>query len=140
MLRDVDELFLSQLKISMEENANGAYEPLFLNVKDVNNKNDLDNSMISGYKYEVLGGTHNFLATKSLATKHPECKAFKGRYAWLFAGLSDKEALWVAARHNKTGSFRHEMTFQEEVLSITVHKFLIQYIKSCTHYLNDKKF
>ena len=53
--------------------------------------------MISGYKYEVLGGTYNFVAIKSLATKHPECKAFKGRYAWLLAGLSDEEALWVAA-------------------------------------------
>ncbi|CAB3987115.1 Hypothetical predicted protein, partial [Paramuricea clavata] len=114
MLRDVDEVFLSQLQSNTEENANGVYEPLFLNVKDLNKNDEFDKNMLSGYRYEVLGGTHNFLATKALASKHPDCETFKGRCAPLFVGLSDQEALWVATKHNKTGSFRHDISFQEE--------------------------
>ena len=110
MLREVDELFLSQLKASMEENLNGAYEPVFLKVKGMENKANFDKSKVTEYQYEVLGGTHNCLAANELAEKYPELKYFQGRYAWIFVGLSDEEALWVATKHNKTGSFRHEMS------------------------------
>ena len=80
MLREVDELFLSQLKASMEENSNGAYEPVFLKVKGMENKADFDKSKVTEYQYEVLGGTHNCLAAKELAEKYPELKYFQGRY------------------------------------------------------------
>lgn len=40
---------------------------------------------------------------------------FNARYARIFVGLNNEEALWLASRHNSTGSFRHEMTFQDEV-------------------------
>jgi hypothetical protein len=115
MLREVDELFLSRLQTNMEENCNGAYEPVFLNVNALNTKTDFDHNNASVYQYEVLGGTHNVLATKDLHAKYPENEAYSGRYAWLFVGLTDEQALWVASRHNKTGAFRHEMSFQEEV-------------------------
>jgi hypothetical protein len=85
MLRDVDKVFLSQLKTSMENNPNGAYEPVFLKVKEMDNKADFDKNKVGDYHYEVLGGTHNCLAAKELAEKHPESKSFQGRYAWTFA-------------------------------------------------------
>ena len=76
MIRKVDELFLSQLIINMEKHPNGAYEPLFLLVKDLKSKVDFNSNEIS-------------------------------------RGVDD-EALWLASQHNTTGSFRHEITFQDE--------------------------
>ena len=113
MLRNIDELFLARLKVSMEKLPNGAYEPLFLHVKGLDNKADFNPNELTRYSYEVLGGTHNMLATKALSVKYPKENNFKGRYAKLFVGLTDDEALWLASRHNKIGSFRHEMTFQD---------------------------
>ena len=114
MLRNVDEIFLSHLEANMEQDPHGASEPLFLLVKDIHSKQDFDTYKKNQYKYEVLGGTHNVLATKALLQKHPEQIAYNGRYAWVFVALTDDDALWLASRHNKTGSFRHEMTFQDE--------------------------
>ena len=51
---------------------------------------------------------------------------FKGRYARLFVGLSDEKALWLASRHNSSGCFRHEMTFQDEA-SIRTQDILYNY-------------
>jgi hypothetical protein len=44
----------------------------------------------------------------------------EGRYARLFVGLTDDEALWLASRHNSSECFRHEMTFQDEVCKTTI--------------------
>ena len=98
----------------MESNPNGSYEPLYLLAKDVDATGNFSKSCIDRYNYEVLGGTHNLLATKQLLEEHPDSTAYKGRYARIFVGLTNVEALWLASRHNKTGSFRHEMTFQDE--------------------------
>ena len=72
MIRKVDELFLSQLIINMEKHPNGAYEPLFLLVKDLKSKVDFNSNEVNSYKYEVLAGTHNVLAAISLSEKYPE--------------------------------------------------------------------
>ncbi|XP_028419073.1 uncharacterized protein LOC114544709 [Dendronephthya gigantea] len=115
MIRKVDEIFLAQLKENMESNPNGSYEPLYLLVKGLNRKENISKSDVSSYQYEVLGGTHNLLATKQLLEKHPDSEEYKGRYARIFVRLTNFEALWLASRHNKTGCFRHEMTFKDEV-------------------------
>jgi hypothetical protein len=114
MIRKVDEIFLAQLKENMESNPNGSYEPLYLLVKDLDRTENFSKSCINSYHYEVLGGTHNLLATKQLLEKHPDSKVYEGRYARIFVGLTNGEALWLASRHNKSGCFRHEMTFQDE--------------------------
>lgn len=98
----------------MEENPHGNHEPLFLHIKDCTKK-QFKPENVSEYKYEVLGGTHNTLATKRLHEKYPKVCAFEGRYARIYVGLTDDDALWLASKHNKTGSFRHAMTFQDEV-------------------------
>ena len=115
MIRRVEDVFLAQLQVNMEKNPNGSYEPLYLYVKDLETKLEFSVNNLNEYRYEVLGGTHNVLATKKLFEKHPDQKIFKGRYARLFVGLSDEESLWLASRHNSSGSFRYEMTFQDEV-------------------------
>ena len=98
----------------MDENLHGAHEPLYLHIKNCT-KDEFDLVKISDYKYEVLGGTHNALATKELRKKYPEHVAFERRYAFIFLGLSDEDALWLASKRNKSGSFRHAMTFHDEV-------------------------
>ncbi|CAB4000011.1 Hypothetical predicted protein, partial [Paramuricea clavata] len=74
MIRKVDEIFLAQLKANMESNPNGSYEPLYLLVKDLDRTENFSKSCIDSYHYEVLGGTHNLLATKQLLEKHPDSK------------------------------------------------------------------
>ncbi|XP_028418166.1 uncharacterized protein LOC114544666 [Dendronephthya gigantea] len=89
MIRKVDEIFLAQLKANMESNPNGSYEPLYLLVKGLNRKENFSKSDVSSYQYEVLGGTHNLLATKQLLEKHPDSEEYKGRYARIFVGLTN---------------------------------------------------
>ena len=73
--------------------------------------------------------------TKQLCEKHPDKQVFKGRYARPFIGLTNEEALWLAARHNSS-SFRHEMTFQDEASTTILHNgplpilvFRVEYYK-----------
>ena len=113
-IRRVDDVFLAQLRAKMEKHPNGSYEPLYLYVRGLQTKAEFCKDKVNEYRYEVLGGTHNVLATKKLSEEYPENTIFKGRYARLFVGLTDEEALWLASRHNSSGSFRHEMTFQDE--------------------------
>jgi hypothetical protein len=115
MIRSVDDEFLAQLITNMEQHPNGSYEPLYLYVKEMKTKLEFSGNDVNEYRYEVLGGTHNVLATKKLSVKYPDKKIFKGRYARLFVGLTDEESLWLASRHNSSGCFRHEMTYQDEV-------------------------
>lgn len=71
MIRKVDDLFLAKLKENMEKTPNGSYEPLYLSVKNIQNKQEFSPRKVNDYKYEVLGGTHNVLATKDLKKKAP---------------------------------------------------------------------
>ena len=121
MIRQVDEQFLEKLKKNMERHPNGSYEPLYLVIKDIRKKEDFSKDNVDRYNYEVLGGTHNVLATQQMLEKHPDSTVFRGRYARLFVGLSDEEALWLASRHNSSGCFRHEMTFQDEASTIVLY-------------------
>ena len=68
-------------------------------------------------EYEVLGGTHVTLAAKQLHEKYPENPNYSGRVARIYIGLKDDEALWLGAMHNHTGSFRHQLTYKDEVIS-----------------------
>jgi hypothetical protein len=50
----------------MEQNPNGSYEPLYLYVKELQTKLEFSVNNVNEYRYEVLGGMHNVLATKEL--------------------------------------------------------------------------
>ena len=89
MIRNVDKQFLEKLKDNMEKLPNGSYEPLFLCVKELQKKTDFSGNELANYTFEVLGGTHNVLATKELSIKYPDKPVFKGRFAKLFVGLND---------------------------------------------------
>ena len=64
------------------------------------------------YDYEVLGGTHLMLATKKLHTEHPENKHYQGtcRMARIYCGLTDEQAIYLGAMHQKSTSFCHDIT------------------------------
>ena len=95
------------------------------------------------YKYEVLGGLHSLTARKQILNDDPSEMLklpqhtyvrtykfynnstiayyyagnphFKTAKAVIYCGLTDEEALRVAARHNVTGHFHHSLTHQDYV-------------------------
>ena len=78
MIRSVDDVFHAQLTSEMEKHRNGSYEPLYLYVKRCPAKVEFSPNNVNDYRYEVLGGTYNVLATKALSEKYPDKKIFKG--------------------------------------------------------------
>ena len=114
-IREVDEGFLKQLIKNMEDQPAGNYEALFLAVKGTKKKEEFNIEKVAEYDYEVLGGIHVTLATKHLHEKFPKNDHYSGRVARIYIGLSDEEALWLGAMHNNTGSFRHKLTYRDEV-------------------------
>lgn len=116
-IREVDDSFLKQLIRNMEEQPCGNYEALFVAVKGLKNKDEFNIDKIDEHEYEVLGGTHVTLATKQLHEKFPENQNYRGRVARIYIGLKDDEALWLGAMHNHTGSFRHQLTYRDEVIT-----------------------
>ena len=116
-IREVDDSFLKQLIRNMEEQPSGNYEALFVVAKGFQNKKEFNIDKIDENEYEVLGGTHVTLATKQLHEKYPENPNYSGRVARIYIGLKDDEALWLGAMHNHTGSFRHQLTYKDEVIS-----------------------
>ena len=64
----------------------------------------------------MIGGAHNTTAAQRLHEKYSESAHFAKRWCRIYVGLTDEQALWLGSFHNQTGSFRHEMTFVDEVL------------------------
>ena len=114
-IREVDDGFLKQLITNMEEQPTGNYEALFVLAKGIKKKEEFNIDKIADYEYEVLGGTHVTLATKHLHEKFPGNQNYSGRVSRIYIGLKDEEALWLGAMHNHTGSFRHQLTYRDEV-------------------------
>lgn len=110
-VREVDKLFLDKLTAEMKKDPTAVYEPTFVLAKGVWNKASFKSNQVELYEYYV----HNTLAAQSLHAEDPEKLYFKTRLARIFVGLERDEAVFVGARHNVSGSFRHEMTFKEEV-------------------------
>ncbi|XP_020904551.1 uncharacterized protein LOC110242848 isoform X2 [Exaiptasia diaphana] len=108
-------MFLKQLEKSTKEQPSGSYEPLFVVVKNCEKKDDFDLSKISEYRYEVLGGTHLTIATKTLHEQFPDNKNYFGRLARIYVGLKNEDARWLGAMHNNTGSLRHSLTYIDEL-------------------------
>ena len=101
----------------MEEQPSRNYEALFVAAKDIRRREEFKIEKIAEYEFEVLGGTHVTLATKRLHEKFPENPNYNGRVARIYIGLKDEEALWLGAMHNHAGSFRHQLTYRDEVIA-----------------------
>lgn len=99
----------------MQKNPGGSYGSLFVLVKGISNKNEWKAEEKDAYQYEVLGGTHLSLATKSLHAKYPENQYFSGRMCRVYVGLSDEQAVYLGAMHQQSSMFQHDVSYREEV-------------------------
>ena len=62
----MDGSFLHQLKLNMEANPNGSCESLFVLARDIDAA-EYKAGSVTDFQYEVLGGTHQTLATRKCA-------------------------------------------------------------------------
>ena len=70
----------------------------------------------NGFKYDVIGGQHNLLATRGMSEKKPTNSLFHSRWcAIYYGGMSSDAIKYLATQHNTIGDCRHEMTFKEKV-------------------------
>ena len=113
--RRVNEAFVDTLKEQLLKEPSGSHGCLFVVVKGMESKETFDPAKKDAYDYEVLGGTHLMLATKKLHTEHPENKHYQGRMARIYCGLTDEQAIYLGAMHQKSTSFCHDITYREEV-------------------------
>lgn len=142
MIRPIDEKFAESLIDEMTRMPEGNYEALFILCKDCESKADFDTAKLHSYTYEVIGGAHNTTAAKKLNIQFPENPHYRFRYARIYVGSNDEEALWLGTRHNLTGEFRHSITFLEEVFNqglnvIMAVKFIIPstaFVSNCNSY------
>ena len=115
MFRRVNESFLKRLGDEIEKNPAGSYGALFVVAKEIAHKDEWREEDKDSHSYEVLGGTHLFLATKRLHEKQPNNPHFAGRMCRIYVGLSDEQAVYLGAMHQQTSMFQHEITYREEV-------------------------
>lgn len=111
----MNEAFVKTLIQELLKEPCGSHGCLFVVVKDVSSREDFDIQKKDDYEYEVLGGTHLTLATKHLHAQYPENKHFCGRMAKIYCGLTDKQAVYLGAMHQKSSSYCHDVTYREEV-------------------------
>lgn len=67
------------------------------------------------YQYETLGGNNSRVALQALSNENDSHPAFRTRLVSVYSGLNDDEAIRLAAKHNKTTSFFHEMSTWDKV-------------------------
>ena len=114
-LRRVNNAFVESLTEELLGEPSGSYGCLFVVAKDVQSKDTFDCAKVPAYDYEVLGGTHLMLATKRLNEKFPDNSYYKGRMARIYCGLTDEQAIYLGAMHQKSSSFSRDITYREEV-------------------------
>ena len=113
--RRVNEAFVDSLKEELLQEPSGSHGCLFMFGKGIESKETFDPAKKDVYEYEVLGGTHLMLATKKLHSQFPENIYYQGRMARIYCGLTDDQAIYLSAMHQKFSSFCHDIACREEV-------------------------
>ena len=122
-LREPDRVFVNSLKKEMMENPTSLVSPIIGLVRLGTNET-YDSRHPQGYIYETIGGNNSRIALQELVKEHPDMDCFKTRLVAVYIGLSDDEALWVAAKHNRASSFTHSTTTQDKVCFINFYMFI----------------
>lgn len=78
------------------------------------------------YHYETLGGNNSRAALQALCDEENSHTAFRTRLVSVYGGLKDDEALRLAAKHNKTTSFYHEMSTWDKVRKYSYFSFRLK--------------
>ncbi|XP_022100783.1 uncharacterized protein LOC110984678 [Acanthaster planci] len=116
-IRPVDKEFVAGLQTQMEKfPLDSTYQPLCVVTKTLPSPDMFKEENANGFKYGVIGGQHNFLATKALHDLYPERELYKSRWCSVYYGAISNEALlYLANTHNVIGRYRHEMTFKDKL-------------------------
>lgn len=116
LLRKVDAIFVSSLKMRLLEDPSGiGAAPLAVVCKDVEKKEQFQERLKSVYKYEVQGGLHGAKARQCLLSDDASQLVYASVHAIVYVGLTDEEALRLASRHNINGHYNHSMTHRDYV-------------------------
>lgn len=67
------------------------------------------------YQYETLGGNNSRVALQSILKEEDVNPVFRKRLVSVYTGLTDDQAIRLAAKHNKTTSFFHAMSTWDKV-------------------------
>ena len=115
LIRELDTTFVKHLRHRIQEDPSGpGVSPVAVLCIDVS-KEDFAERLKDSYRYEVLGGQHTVAAKTELFKDNPDSVLFSHVLAEVYAGLSDKEALRLASRHNRNGHFIHRMSHKDYV-------------------------
>lgn len=115
LLREVREQFVAELVEEMVSFTGHIYQPLCV-VIDTLEDDEFRESDANGYHYVVIGGCHNFVATKTLMERFPDEEVYHSRLCTVYKkNLSAEASLWLANSHNHIGSFRHSMKLKDKL-------------------------
>ena len=118
LIRDLNASFVQKLKKQIQDDPYGPGVPavaaLCIGVDEFSERYK------DSYRYEVLGGQHTTRAKAELFKENPDNSQFGQILAEVYMGLTDKESLRLASRHNANGHFIHKMTHKDYVSCIEV--------------------
>ena len=112
-VRHVQPYFLEQLTKRMAVYGASALATPFVLLVDPEmcaSREDFDFAKKNEYKYFVIGGNHSACAKADLTLTNPQYGAYRRVSAWIFAGLSVREARNLAWGHNIDSEFRSQMS------------------------------
>jgi len=115
LIRQLDTTFVKALKKRIQEDPSGPGVPPVAVLCINTSKEDFVERLKDSYRYEILGGQHTVAAKSELFKEHQANMLFSTILADVYGGLSDKEALRLASRHNRNGHFVHKMSHKDYV-------------------------
>lgn len=126
-MRDHDEQFVKALKEEMKKNPTRLVSPI-VGIPVLSFQQEFDRKHPNYYKYETIGGNHSRIALQELLDEHPSDQRYKSRQVAVYSGLTNDQALKLAARHNQATSFTHAVTTQDKVSRLfqcTIYLFIM---------------
>ena len=113
LLRPVDEVFAHDLKENMLKNPSKDVTPL-VGLVVLGDGEEFDEQRKESYMYETLGGNNSRVALQELV-KESDDPRFRMRLASVYRGLTDDQALRLAAKHNAVTSLHHAISTSDKV-------------------------
>lgn len=116
-VREVDSLFVEHLKKEMITNPTTDVAPM-IGLLILGDGEVFDRLHPEAYTYETLGGNNSRTALTELCNEREDLAAderFTKRMVSIYVNLTDKEAQYLAVKHNRQQSFVHQMTTQDKV-------------------------
>ena len=116
LLRKIDSVFVEGLKQRLKNDpAAPGIPPFAVMCKNIRKVEEFNERHKDVYQYEVLGGLHGAKARQALLLEQPGVEAYSRMFCIIYCGLTDEEALRLAARHNINGHYNHKMTHRDYV-------------------------